>query len=128
MKLCHFGFQAFSLVGFISLLYIPQNNLAAVSSGEYQALADIFNNMNGLNWRNKTNWMNGDPCAQAWAGVNCSQSSVISVFLDSNNLVGPLPNSFSGLRFVNNFSAGSNSINGDSTFFFANLPASMIRL
>ena len=114
------------LGGLITLLFAPQNVMAAVSAGELKALTDIYNTMGGANWIKKANWGSGDPCSPVWAGVVCTGASVTSLVLDSNNLTGSFPSSFSGLQNLGRLSALRNSIilrNLNS--FFSTLPSSV---
>ena len=123
MNLPFLRFSTILLCGFIYLFYIPPNSNAAVTSGELQALTDIYNTMNGPYWRNKANWLVGDPCNAGWTGVACSGGSVTGFQMDSNNMTGSIPNSMVGLKFLNYFSAIGNGITGNMTFIFSALPA-----
>ena len=105
--------------GLISFLCIPQYSNAAVPSSELQALTDMYNTMNGPNWRNRANWLVGDPCSAGWAGISCSGGNVSSINFDYFGLAGSFPNSLSGLRSLSSFSANlGNSITGNMTYIF----------
>lgn len=73
--------------------------LAAVPDTERQVLIDLYNGTNGSSWTTKTNWLTGDPCANAWHGIGCDATGthVRWVRLDDNNLVGTLPASLTAL-------------------------------
>lgn len=69
---------------------------SAISDEQLQAVHDIYNQMNGPNWRYKTNWMNGnDPClgGSFWFGLTCIDGIIISLNLINNNLTGSIPES-----------------------------------
>ena len=42
---------------------------------------DLYTATNGPNWRNSTNWLNGDPCSQKWSGVYCSNDTVAGLYV-----------------------------------------------
>lgn len=46
-----------------------------------QALVDLFYATNGYEWREITNWLNGDPCINKWYGVGCSGSTIVDLYV-----------------------------------------------
>jgi len=57
---------------------------------ECQALVSLYNDTDGPNWTNKTDWLaTKTPCS--WHGVACNAGTVIGLDLHSNNLSGRLP-------------------------------------
>ena len=55
------------------------------------ALTALFNATDGVNWRNRDNWLTGEPLAN-WYGLEVNdQNRVVRVQLIDNNLVGTLP-------------------------------------
>eukprot|EP00441_Pelagodinium_beii_P020865 CAMPEP_0197661582 /NCGR_PEP_ID=MMETSP1338-20131121/51539_1 /TAXON_ID=43686 ORGANISM="Pelagodinium beii, Strain RCC1491" /NCGR_SAMPLE_ID=MMETSP1338 /ASSEMBLY_ACC=CAM_ASM_000754 /LENGTH=375 /DNA_ID=CAMNT_0043239157 /DNA_START=75 /DNA_END=1202 /DNA_ORIENTATION=- len=60
---------------------------------EKQALLDMFNALDGPNWRSTDNWDEDlDPCWDYWYGVTCDEHGyVIKLELADNRLVGSLP-------------------------------------
>ena len=36
-----------------------------------QALVDLYRSTNGTGWADNTNWLDGEPCTNGWAGVYC---------------------------------------------------------
>jgi hypothetical protein len=76
----------------IGLLSFQGITLAAVPSAERDALVTLYNSTNGASWSTNTNWLNGDPCINAWYGVSCDlESKITRVTLHSNNIVGTIP-------------------------------------
>ena len=55
------------------------------------ALTALYNATDGVNWRNRDNWLTGEPLAN-WYGLEVNdQDRVVRVQLTDNNLVGTLP-------------------------------------
>lgn len=81
------------------------------TSPDYQPLADLFNRTNGPSWTNKTNWLTTcDVCT--WQGVTCTNGRVTGIDLTSNNLIGSLPASLSGLTSLQSLLLGTNQLTG----------------
>ena len=114
--------MSFFFLGFptIILLCIPGNVNSAVSQGEYKALIDIYNTMNGPNWSSKSNWKSGDPCSSQWTGVFCNGNSISELYLSYNNLTGTFPSSIFGLGNLTSLSAAGNSLFGNLSTLFNN--------
>ncbi|MEM6843884.1 MAG: T9SS type A sorting domain-containing protein [Bacteroidota bacterium] len=70
----------------------PQNPLVIDSL----ALVDLYNNTNGANWTDNTNWLSGN--IETWHGVSVANNRVASLQLGSNQLSGTLPTSLSDLE------------------------------
>ncbi len=85
--------------GFYSTQVVP------TTQAEKDALIDLYNSTNDINWTNNTNWLNGDPCVNDWYGVDCTYGSVTNLNLYNNNLTGQLPESIINLT---NFTYGWN--------------------
>ena len=92
---------------------------AQVSQAERQALIDFYNAKNGDNWTNNANW-NTDPNSTSdvstWFGVTTynvdGQKHVSRLFLNSNNLVGNLPD-FKNLTKLLRLEIASSAISGE---------------
>ncbi|GAB4006809.1 hypothetical protein GCM10028808_09410 [Spirosoma migulaei] len=100
---------------------------APLSTLDYQPLMDLYTSTNGPNWTNHTGWGNGtDPCTgnggQPWFGLTCDNGRVNEVSLTSNNLVGSLPASLSGLTGLTVLRINQNSQLGGS------IPTGLINL
>ena len=71
---------------------------------------EIFNQTGGLNWYNKSHWGNNSVSHCLWYGITCEHTnrSVISIYLNSNNLIGTLPRSLWKLRNLQGVCIASN--------------------
>lgn len=109
----------------VMLSALTMTALAAIPSGERQALINLYNSTNGDGWTDNSNWCGGT-CPGAgipsfntvgseclWQGITCNadQTHVIAVALPSNNLTGTLPN-LSALISLQYFAVGSNRLSG----------------
>lgn len=67
--------------------------VANTPPSEIYFLREFYKNMHGDHWI-VSNWnLDGDPCLDAWYGIECNlYNEVISIDLSANNLVGPIPN------------------------------------
>ena len=84
------------------------------------ALSDLFTATHGASWSNSTNWLSGDPCANGWSGITCTNGLVTALYassrapaahapqpliaslraarqLNNNNLVGTIPTTIAQL-------------------------------
>lgn len=52
----------------------------------------------GEQWRNKSNWLSGDPCNHHWFGVTCGPGNISDLQLVDNSLSGVIPSEIGGLR------------------------------
>lgn len=79
-------------------------NFGPVPQTQVDSLTSLYKIMNGKNWFRNDNWLEGDPCDNAWFGITCvnvtdallphihsNQSGVTAIQLPSNNLEGVLP-------------------------------------
>lgn len=95
---------------------------------EYNALRDLYLNLNGAGWTNKTNWPStwttpvGNAVFDTWHGVAVSNGDVVSVDLSYNNLAGALPNSIGGLEGLLHLFLAGNAINGSLPVEVCSLP------
>ena len=55
---------------------------------EQRCLMEIYNNTNGNNWLNNTNWGTSEPLSEWYGVITNENGNVISVNLDGNNLNG----------------------------------------
>ncbi|EAQ43240.1 leucine-rich repeat domain-containing protein [Polaribacter sp. MED152] len=92
---------------------------AQVSQQERQALIDFYNATDGDNWTNNTNWdtdPNSTSDVSTWFGVTTVNSNgqeyVARLFLNSNNLVGNLPD-FKNLTKLLRLEIANNTISGE---------------
>lgn len=77
------------------------------------ALVALYNSTGGPNWHTDTNWLTGDPCANAWYGVTCDENANIErILLDGNNLFGTLPAEIGDLTELELLDLSDNRLNG----------------
>lgn len=85
--------------------YQDNNNDGIVDCGDfdasthldYGALVDLYNETNGDNWPNNTNWLNINIPLSEWHGVSMVNNRVTRINLRNNNLSGTLPVSLDNL-------------------------------
>jgi len=66
---------------------------------ERSVLGAFFYATGGAGWRTSDNWLDGDPCWDAWYGVTCDEHGyVIALELPDNRLEGSLPASIGSLK------------------------------
>src|SRR5690606_8008286 len=96
---------------------------------EFAALKDIYDNLGGPNWTNKTNWPSpGNWPASAtitqmdsWFGITVANGDLTQIVLDINNLNGTIPESVGNLLGLKRIDFGENDISGT-------LPESLVAL
>ena len=61
---------------------------------------EIFHQTGGHNWNNKTHWGNHSASHCLWYGITCDRTNsyIINIYLNNNNLTGTLPGSLWKLR------------------------------
>ncbi|MBN1122834.1 MAG: hypothetical protein JXJ17_17290 [Anaerolineae bacterium] len=106
----------------VTLLAAPAIPVQAAPSGasaaETASLMTIYDNMDGANWADNTNWDNGgDPCAAGvmWYGVGCDGAgNIAGLDLSYNDLDGDIGDiDLSGLTNLQDLFLEGNSITGD---------------
>ena len=73
-------------------------------------LMQLYNETNGHNWKNNKHWGYYSLSHCLWYGITCDPTnrSIISIFLERNNLVGTLPQSLWRLRNLRGLCLGGN--------------------
>jgi Leucine-rich repeat (LRR) protein len=96
---------------------------------EFSLLKEIFDNMGGAAWTNKTNW----PVAGSWPttatsaqfgtwfGVTVENGDINKISLENNNLVGAIPASIGTFSSLKEISLVNNKINGTIPASIGNL-------
>ena len=81
---------------------------------EHAALVDLYNNLDGPNWTNKTNWLQGTTNTdfENWWGVSTSNGDVTGISLPLNNLMGSIPSTMGNLTALVNLNLHTNQITG----------------
>ncbi len=57
------------------------------------ALEALYNSTAGVSWFDNTNWLEGDPCGDTWAGISCNEANTEVTYMELGalNLVGIIP-------------------------------------
>ncbi|PKV51938.1 Leucine-rich repeat (LRR) protein [Aquimarina sp. MAR_2010_214] len=106
---------------------ISSTEVVKVPASERQALIDLYTSTNGANWTNTTAnnkpWLINDPNSSVvdWYGVTLVGDKVTGLKLDSNNLVGTIPNSISDLLVLESLSLVGNTLSGNIPTTIGNL-------
>ena len=99
-----------------ALFTLPDNDLDSVGlprCEELAALAALYNETDGANWTNNTNWLSDEPL-RTWFGVYTDGSGrVQSVMLGNNNLNGTIPEELSVLSKLLHLHLYSNRLSGN---------------
>ena len=80
---------------------------------EQQALNDLFEQTNGNNWKNNTQWLETDnPCI--WHGIECDNGvmPISEIQLNDHNLSGQLPSTLNQLADLKRLYLGHNNLSG----------------
>lgn len=78
---------------------IDAGDVVILPEKQRQALRDLYQTLDGSNWRYQLGWMDVPGTECAWQGVTCSPtgSSVVELDLSANALTGELPSSITNL-------------------------------
>lgn len=80
---------------------------------EQQGLKDLFEQTNGNNWKNNTQWLKTDnPCT--WHGIKCDNGvmPISEIQLNAHNLSGQLPSTLNQLADLKRLYLGHNHLSG----------------
>lgn len=103
------------------ILWTFCSNATGIPLAECEALVHIFEQTNGANWTNKTNWLQTTtPCS--WFGVTCANGRVTRLDLPHNQLSGSLPTTVDALAAIQYFDVSRNAIGGAIPPQLGNLP------
>jgi hypothetical protein len=82
---------------------------------ELQTLTAIYNQLDGNNWTNKTNWLNGITSADFsnWHGITVENGDVTEINLGGNNLQGEIPPEIQQLGSLRVLKLNSNQLKGE---------------
>ncbi|MCY3773566.1 MAG: hypothetical protein OXG98_16290 [Gemmatimonadetes bacterium] len=79
---------------------------------DWEALVSFYNETNGSNWKENTNWLSAVPLDE-WFGVSTDASGrVTALNLGRNNLLGPLPAALSRLDRLEYLDLPGNELSG----------------
>jgi Leucine-rich repeat (LRR) protein len=116
------GHPAFSQLRRISLLFAclwAAQARATIPASERQALLDLYASTNGAGWTTNTGW-NGPPGTECtWARMTCDggQTTVTTLQLGANNLVGVLPPTIGNLPNASLINLATNNLSGSIPSF-----------
>ena len=92
------------------------------SSKDREVLVQLYNTLDGENWRNNTNWLTELPIRQ-WHGVtNDASGRVTRLLLESNGLVGEIPKELGSLSNLKRLELANNYLTGEIPKELGNLP------
>jgi hypothetical protein len=100
------------LLLYLMFVLLATLTFSQTSHPDYNALVDLYNSTNGDSWTTSTNWLDDTKPISTWYGITETNGRVIGISLDSNNLRGTIPESFSDLTELTTFSIRLNSIFG----------------
>ena len=75
------------------------------------ALIALYHATDGDNWHNNTNWLSDKPLGQ-WHGIRTLGTRPMNMFLQNNNLSGPLPPEFGDLNGLTLVEIHGNNLSG----------------
>lgn len=91
-------------------LRVRYSHGTGVPLSEYKALEAFYNATNGTYWNMNTNWLDTiNTTVSEWAGVLVRDGHVRELQLDSNNLVGAIPEQFYDLAYLEQIALAHNS-------------------
>ena len=94
-----------SLTLIVSIIVSPLK--AQVIESDSLALVDMYNSLDGPNWNNSTNWLNGP--VGSWYGIKVEDERVTFIVLGSNGLKGAFPASLNNLDQLKSLSFSNNT-------------------
>ncbi|RKN03595.1 hypothetical protein D7036_13550 [Aquimarina sp. BL5] len=83
-----------------------------VSEVEKQALIDLYNATDGVNWTNNTNWLT-DAAICDWHGVTVVDGKITRLDLSSNKLSGTIPSTISDFTSLVSLRLDRNTLTGE---------------
>ena len=93
------------------------------SPEDRKVLVQLYNALDGENWRNNTNWLTERPIRE-WHGVTSDASGrVTGLLLESNELVGEIPKELGSLSNLKRLEFGNNQLTGEIPRELGNLSA-----
>ena len=88
---------------------------------DYNALVAIYNNLNGIDWTNNTNWLDTTKPISSWYGITETNGRITSIDLSSNNVIGTLPDELTNLTELEIFWLIDGYISGEIPSNIGNL-------
>ncbi|MFC3194023.1 hypothetical protein ACFODZ_07200 [Marinicella sediminis] len=94
---------------------------AAVPQAQREALLELYQQTQGDDWLENSNWLSGDPCENNWFGVLCNDDLIRELSLSDNNLTGHIPDSIGALTDLQRLSLSQNHLTGKIPAAIGNL-------
>ena len=94
-------------------IIVLDNDQATNTTLEQNALKDLFDQTNGNNWSNNTQWLEtNNPCT--WHGIQCDNGvmPISEIQLNSHKLSGQLPSTLNQLADLKRLYLGHNNLSG----------------
>lgn len=86
---------------------------------DYLALVALYNDADGPNWINNSNWLNGP--VDSWYGVTVADGRVRALRLENNHLVGNIPSELGDLSNITSLILDNNNLYGSIPVELGNL-------
>jgi Leucine-rich repeat (LRR) protein len=98
---------------FIAAIYFFKPNFltAQVNVQDSLALVALYNSTDGPHWNSRDNWLTSTPVS-SWYGIILNGNRVTSLFLESNNLNGNIPDELGNLTSLQKLYLYSNKLTG----------------
>ncbi|KAI4383308.1 hypothetical protein MLD38_009160 [Melastoma candidum] len=108
----------------IFLIFVARVVLAATNPGDVSAINSLYISLGSPVL---PGWVasGGDPCGQAWQGVQCNNSNILSIILNGANLGGELGNNLDAFASIIAIDLSNNGIGGSIP---SSLPTTMKNL
>lgn len=76
-----------------------------VPPSECEGLVAFYVSTNGENWTHNENWLSSTTVSD-WYGINVLDGHVTEIYLDNNEVIGPIPPEINKLTYLTNFILG----------------------
>lgn len=86
-----------------------QVNVSTISR-DSTALVALYNDLDGSNWPNQSNWLSGN--LNSWEGIVVSDHTVVGIDLSNNGLSGTVPADLANIDQLDSLNLSGNQING----------------
>lgn len=92
----------------------------ALSMSDSLVLVKLFNDTDGPNWTNNSNWLSNQP-VRTWYGITVSGDNITEIKLKENNLTGSIPAELGQLTSLQFLSLDTNNLSGNIPAELGNL-------